>query len=176
LVYLKNEKNGGKRGYWKSINKLFAVAKENKSHMILQIDDDYILCENYLDRIGDTFFNLKKESNRYVGISYHRTDSHVPKQWGMAHWVDGGTLFDYNFINKINFKIDDIPDSRWKHDSELSSGVWSQVSKKITSMKVWVHKTPQSLVKHNGNEDSKMNKSQRDRSPIHTWNFIDDKI
>jgi len=175
LEYIENVKNGGKYRYWKTINELFKVSSENKSHAILQIDDDYILCENYLDILLDKFFELKEINNRYVGISYHITHNSNQLAWGFKHWVDGGTLFDYKFIEKIKFNIDEISESRWKNDKELSSGVWRQVSQKIHQMKLLVHKTEFSLVKHNGNEDSKMNKLQRDKQPIHTWRFIDDK-
>lgn len=175
LEYLENKKNEGKYGYWRSINKLFDFSLKNKSHIILQIDDDYILCNNYLNIIADKFFEIKNLNNKNVAISYHRTHATVPNQWGMRHWVDGGTLFDYRFINRINFKIDEISSSRWTGNNDLSSGVWNQVSRKLEKNNLQVYNVEFSLVKHNGNEDSKMNKIQRDKSPITTWGFIDDK-
>lgn len=175
MVYLENETNYNKRGYWKTINKLFSVVKNNSAHTVIQIDDDYILCDNYLDILIDKFFDLKKIDNNYIGISFHRDREVYPSQWGSGDRIDGGTLFDYSFIGSINFRIDEIFESRWKHNKELSSGVWPQINTKIVKMKKTVHRTEYSLVKHNGNEDSKMNKILRDKLPIFTWEFIDDK-
>ena len=175
IEYLENEINGGKMNYWKSITKLFKAASKYKAHCILQIDDDYVVCNNYLNILMDEFFKIKNITNKYVAISYHRTHENVPKQWGLIHWVDGGTLFDYRFIEYIKFRIDEINLTRWKRNKELSSGVWNQISYKINKLGGYVHKTPRSLVYHNGNYDSKMNKLQRDKSHIKTWGFKDGK-
>ena len=64
-----------------------------------------------------------------------------------------------------------IPKTRWAHDAELSSGVWKQVSTVIDRNGLLTYKLDYSLAEHDGNEDSKMNTTQRDRSPIKTENF-----
>lgn len=63
IVYLKNEVNGGKKEYWKTVNKLWAEGSKYNCHGFLQIDDDFILCNNFLDTLMDEFF---KKSTKII--------------------------------------------------------------------------------------------------------------
>jgi hypothetical protein len=174
IILLNNAENNGKKKYWASINTLFDETLKVRTNVVIQIDDDYILCDNFLNTLLDKYYDLKKLDPNYMAIALHRTHDFIPSQWGLGrNWVDGGTLFDFNFINEIK-KINEVSPARWKYDESLSSGVWYQISAKISNSKLLVYRFDYSLVKHDGNYDSKMNKTQRDVSPIRTWNFLND--
>ncbi len=169
LNIIKNEYNYGKEEYWKTINKLFSVCKERQYDYIIQIDDDFILCDNFVEKvIGEI------EGTKFSCFHYQYGGDEVDR-WGYGdNWVDGGILFKYDFLKKINFNIKPISKLRWRFDKNISSGVWHQLSKQINTNNLKVLKTKKSYVIHDGNEDSKMNKQIRIKCPIISKNFIDD--
>lgn len=170
IDYIRNTINNGKFGYWKTITSLFQQAAKYVTHAVIQIDDDFLLCDKFIDKLIDKFFESKIIDNRNVAIYYHiPTNREIG--WGMSNWIDGGALFDINFLEKINFSVDEIPKKRWLNTPELSSGVWQQISIKINNNGLFTYKLDYSLAEHNGNEDSKMNTKQRIRNSITTYNF-----
>ena len=164
IDYISCEINNGKYKYWETITTLLKKASQYISHVLIQIDDDFILCDDFINELIDKFFEGKEINNKNVAIHYHITGSGERCKWG----IDGGTLFDSNFLVKINYNIDAISENRWKYNSEISSGVWKQVSEKMRRYGLLTYMLENSLAKHDGNEDSKMNTSERNRSPIIT--------
>lgn len=169
IILLKNNKNNGKHEYWKSINKLFAVCKEKKYDYVIQIDDDFELCDSFVEKILDVF-----DDQKYCCFHYHYNGKEDGR-WGLNNWIDGGVLFSKSFLEKINYNINPINSNRWKINKNISSGVWEQISKKINNMGLKILKTNVSYVEHNGNFDSKMNYDVRKNTPIYTKNYIDNK-
>jgi hypothetical protein len=173
IDYLENDINNGKRMYWKTINKLFKKASEYKSHAVIQIDDDFILCDNFINKLMDLFFKVKEENNKYVAIYYHNVGIKLEaKRWGLSQWLDGGSLFDTYFLEKIKYKIDNISNRRWIRSFNASSGVWMQVSSKINKNECLVYQPELSYALHNGNDKSMMNSELRKIKPIETKYFI----
>ena len=168
IIYMKNRVNQGKYLYWKTINTLFKESSKYKFHTLIEIDDDFKLHKNFINNIMDTFFDVKNSNNNYMAFYYHSFKGISDSRWGVKNWFDGGVAFDYNFLKLINFKLTPIPLSRWSLNENLSSGVWSQLSKKIESSGFLTYKFDHSLVEHIGNEDSKMNKNLRDKNPIYS--------
>jgi hypothetical protein len=173
---LKNEYNYGKKQYWLSITKLFSEASKYAAHTIIQIDDDFILCDGFIDKLLDKFFEIKYANDRYVAIYYHRPFglSLNNNRWGLGgNWIDGGGLYDFDFLKSIEFSIDNISIKRWKNKDHLSSGVWLLISRYINNMNLLVYVMESSLAMHDGNNDSKMNPSIRKDNPIITENFYE---
>lgn len=165
---LKNEYNYGRKEYWKSINKLFNVCKTKKYEMVIQIDDDFILCDNFIKKVTE---KLKKSDCCCFHYQYNGLENN---RWGLKdNWVDGGIVFKGDFLKKINYEIKEINKFRWNFDCNMSSGVWHELSKEINKMGLKVLKTKKSYVLHDGNDDSKMNSNIRKNNPIYSKNFID---
>lgn len=175
LEHIENEKNNGKYLYWKTINLGFESAKKYSSNTILQLDDDFKLCNDFLNKLLDIYFNKKNEDNKIICISFHLYDkNHLnEKRWNLNFWVDGGGLYDINFIKKINYKIDEISINRWNSNKNLSTGVWLQISKKINLLGCKIFKTTESLVFHLGLSESKMQNTIHDNDSMKTFNYID---
>ena len=172
IDYYKNPENYGKHRYWMTITELFQKAAQYVSHVVIQIDDDFLLCNNFVDKLIDWFFMGKEVDNKNVATHYHLPAGHKKRNWwGMPYGIDGGAIFDTKFLAEINNSITPISGRRWAHSPELSSGVWKQVSEKIHKNGLCTYNLEYSLAQHDGNEDSKMNTSQRNRSPINTENF-----
>jgi len=178
IIYLKNKTSNGKKKYWKTITDLLQESKNYKSHAILQIDDDFYLCNSFLDRLMDLYFLKKEENNKILGISYHLYgETHLTEnRWGCENgsWADGGCLFDYNFFRYSGFKINEIPESRW--NTGLSSGVWEQTSRSINYIGCSIYKTPVSYVNHEGLIWGSMERlDKNDNNKAYTYRFIDNE-
>jgi GT2 family glycosyltransferase len=167
LSYIEGTKNHGKFRYWKTITKLLQRAFNLYDFKyLIQMDDDFILDDNFIDKLVDKYKEIKKEDKKYIAIHYHIGQTIEEKQWGLDYWIDGGGFYDYKFLEKINFKIDEIQMHRWNHDKSLSSGVWHQISKKINDLGFKIYKPEISYASHDGNDDSKMNSELRKSFPI----------
>jgi len=177
LMYLSSTVNNGKFLYWKSINVLLKKVSRYRAHAVIQIDDDFVLCDSFINEVMGEFFNSKRIDNRYIAINYHNNSicEKGEKIWfGYKHGVDGGSVFDFRFLELIKFKIDPIPMSRWRKNPRLSSGVWTQITKKINTHSLKTYKLNYSLACHEGNGDSKMNKLERSQNPLITPDFKQD--
>jgi len=174
IIYLSSEINNGKFNYWKTINILFDEVSKYTSYSVIQIDDDFILCDNFIDNLMAEYFKSKKIDNKYIAIHYHNNtlDKNGKKNWwGYDHGIDGGAIFDFNFLKEIDFKLEPIPKSRWDLNPLLSSGVWYQITELINVNSLLTYKLTHSLAYHNGNGDSKMNPIVRNKNPLKTPDF-----
>lgn len=177
LTYIKNKNSNGKYKYWRTISQLFGVAKKYKTHAVLQMDDDFILCDNFLDRLMDCYFRIKENDNAVLGVSYHLYGKNQRREerWNCpkGSWADGGCLYDIRFLQEINYNINPIPMSRWRYNKKISSGVWQQVSFKVNSIGGKFYKTRYSLVNHDGLIYSSMGRGKKSNHVQHTDKFID---
>ena len=177
ITYMKNKVSNGRYKYWKTMTTLFKEASQYKTNAVLQIDDDFILCNSFLNKLMDCFFELKSKNNRFLGISYHLygRNHRTETRWGCSNgnWTDGGCLYDVNFLRYVNYSVDSVPKSRWKQNPRLSSGVWEQISRKITTYKGLIYKTKYSLVNHDGVIYSSMGRNKKKPNIHNTYKFID---
>lgn len=144
-------------------------AKKFHFNHFVQVDDDFDLCDSFVEKIYNLSINNDNKFIRY--IKTHDNGS----RWNTTQWVDGGSMIPYSFLKRINFKIDSIPISRWQINKHLSSGVWQQITNKLVN---WGYKTihlEKSLVQHLGYKDSRMNPEIRKKNHIRAINFINEK-
>lgn len=180
LVFLENEDPNGKFMYWKTITSLFKEASKYKTNMLIQLDDDFLPCNNFIDISIDLFYKKKHESlkNDNIGaIAIHTCghDQWNSIRWGLKYWIDGGGIYDIKFIKSINYQINEIPLSRWKNKPELSAGVWQQISKRLNDFNYIIFRYEKSLVYHLGYNFSKLNNVERNNNEqLITLNYIDD--
>jgi len=174
INFINGKINNGKKKYWESITRLW---KEIKSHYntrtVIQIDDDFILCENFIDTVIDFFMEKVKINPNVMAISYHVNPDYKQKRWGFDDWVDGGALYSDRFLKKIDYAVEPISEKRWESNPKLSSGVWHQITKKIHQFGGVIVTPETSMAYHDGNEDSMMNSNIRKLTHIKTKNFKD---
>lgn len=163
-VILRNTVNNGKKRYWKTMSDLFKATSRYSYDVLIQIDDDFVLCNGFLNGIMELFKTKGCEV-----LHYHtNTEGSGPRQWGFTNWIDGGSAFTQAFMEKINYSIKEIPLSRWDKNPDYSSGVWQTLSSCIDKWGIPVYKPEYTMAVHRGNVDSKMNNELRKVQKIHS--------
>lgn len=171
IEIIKNEENNGKLGYYKTMTNLWGCASKYSCHGICHLDDDFIVCNEFINNLFDVFFRKKEENNKIVSVYFHKTSKENHKVID-EYRVDGGVIFDSDFVKALNFKVDK-PNVRYT-STGISSGVWRYISDKIKGNKLKSFRTNNSLIRHDGNEDSKMHGKHRKECPINTYDFKDE--
>ena len=174
LIYHRNRLNLGKEEYWRSINALLQAAKQEGADYVIQLDDDFQICDRFVDRLVDEVEDVKSREHGLWACHFHHYQGKTKEQWGLPQWLDGGACFTKKCLERIRYRLDPISARRFRSRAPVSSGVWSQISAKISRMGGVVYHTPYSFVRHLGNEDSQMNGKHREQHPIITERFLDD--
>jgi glycosyltransferase involved in cell wall biosynthesis len=177
IEIINTEENNGKRGYWKTINNLFNPLKETEFDYIIQLDDDFTLCNSFIDTTITLMANTINNNNNIGVMSLHLCSKEEIKgnRWGLGNrWVDGGAIYTNIAMNAIEFNIMEIRPSRWISNPTKSSGVWQQVSNRLANKNIICIKPSHSLVKHTDSDISVMNSDIRVKSPINTYNFLNE--
>ena len=151
IFYIQNNKNNGKCLYWKTITNIFNQVKKYNFEYLLQIDDDFDICENFINKLIDEH---KKQNDDIIATMYSRNIEE--KRWGYYDFVDGGFICNKKLLELLDYKIPER-----KCSKNLGSGVWKYVSSIINKNKLKVHLHPRILISHLGYKDSKMNTKVR---------------
>jgi len=179
FTYLKNDKPNGKLYHWRCYNQMWNVVKTFKSHTILHMDDDFILADNFLDKLLDIYFSKKNENNNIMCIAPHSW-SFIKKYNIIDHWwsdkyaIDGIALFDYNLIEEMNFSLQ--PVSNKVVNPGIPVGVWVQFSNFMKKNNYYLYRTNISYVFHDGNEDSKLHGDVRNKNKGVYSKRLDDSL
>ena len=164
VVYLKNEKPNGKVLHWYCYNQMWEHLKNINCHVILQMDDDFILSDNFLDVMVDMFFKLKEENPQWMAITPHlwsfKEEKDFESWWKRTDFVDGIALIDDIIIKNMDYGMKPVD-----ADAVSKAGVpvraWTQISEAIVSIGGLIYRTENSLVYHDGNDDSKLHSTVR---------------
>lgn len=176
LEYRRNKKNNGRNLYWYTVTQLWQYAKNYKSNTILMIDDDFVLCEKFLNTLCDFFYHIKNENNNVVGIAPH-LHSYALNVVQMDWWyntfsVDGLCLFDRKFIESFDYRLEIVTEQELR--AEAHAHGWSQIQKKIKAENKMVYKTRYSLAYHDGNDESRLGSENQKKSKAYTYYFNKD--
>lgn len=173
IEYHRNKKNNGRNLYWYTVTQLWQYTKEHKSNTILMIDDDFLLCDNFLNTVCDLFYHIKNENNNVIGIAPHLHSymEHASQMdwWYNTYSVDGVCLFDRNFIESFDYQLEIVSDAELK--AEAHAHGWSQIQKRIKAENKMVYKTKYSLTFHDGNDESRLNCENLKKSKAYTYYF-----
>ncbi len=163
--FLHNKFNNGKRRYWKTITRLLQEASVFRYRYLIQMDDDFEPVENFFD----TIIGYLDEAEPNTILKYVTTENGA--DWGVAHWVDGGSAFPRSFLDRIEHRVDRIPLRRWLIHPHASSGVWPQLTEKLNALGYKVEFLSNSMADHLGYRDSVMNTELRRKKEMRTLNF-----
>jgi GT2 family glycosyltransferase len=159
-IFLESKINNGRVFYWKSINSLFTEARKYQFKYLIQIDDDFDLCDNFINVLLDEHITAHRLNQKIIATHYVRNKP--SRQWHLDNWIDGGFILCSSFLEKINYTIPQRNPGR--HGG--SSGVWRYVTDRINKAGYKVHFPSDILITHLGHTESKMHVNHRAKCPI----------
>ncbi len=177
IFYLKNNVPNGKILHWYCYNQMWEFLKTISCHAILQMDDDFILSDNFLNTIVDLFFELKIKNNGIKAIAPHlwsfSEKSNYESWWILKDFVDGIALLDDEVIKFMEYKMKPV-DAAVVCRAGAPVRAWTQISEAIKKMNGTVYRTESSLVYHDGNDDSKLHGDIRKegKAGVYTQKYI----
>jgi hypothetical protein len=177
IIYIKNDKSNGKALHWYCYNQMWEYLKDIKCHAVLQMDDDFILCEKFLNTIVNIFFYEKENNNNVMAIAPHlwsfKKNCEFERWWLRKDFVDGIALIDDAVIKVMQYKMKPV-DVEAVSKPGVPVRAWSQISEAIVNMGGIIYRTPDSLVYHDGNDDSKLHGDVRNdnKGGVYTQKYI----
>ena len=178
ILYLKNDIPNGKILHWYCYNQMWKILRQKTCHAVLQMDDDFILCDNFLNKIVDLFFEKKNENSKIMAISPHlwsfKEYCDNESWWYKTNFVDGIALIDYDLIKFLDYELKPV-DINVVSKPGSPVKVWTQISGAIKDYNGIIFRTLESLVYHDGNDDSKLHGDFRidGKKFIYTQKYID---
>ena len=173
--------NMGKKRYFNVINKTFEFVKTVESKYFIYLPDDIRLVDNFFDetkRLYDSIDSRKKIClNILTDDRIHRENWGYPKgidlgEYYKTQWNDLCFISEKKFFEELEYKIHNIPLTRWVKNPNLSSGVGHQITDRLNKKRFFLYHTKKSMVIH-GSHESKMNYSERLKTKILTKHDID---
>jgi hypothetical protein len=143
------------------------------------MDDDFILCDDFLNTIVDLYFEKKEEDNKILAIAPHlwsteKNPTYDAKLWkSRKTFIDGIGLIDSEVIKYMNYKMKSIDIKILSVDGS-SAFAWTQIGTTIKNMGGIVYRNDKSYVYHDGNDESKLHPNHRNKegNKLYTVNFI----
>lgn len=177
IIYLKNKKPNGKILHWYCYSQMWKKIKNISCHTVLQMDDDFILCDNFLNVIVDLFFEGKTQNGSIMAIAPHswsfKEISNFESWWNLKDFVDGIALIDEAVIKHMKYKMNPV-DANAVSKVGAPVRAWTQIGQAIKEMRRIIYRTPESLVYHDGNDDSKLHGDVRSngKAGVYTQKYI----
>ena len=164
ITYLKNEVSNGKAMHWYCYNQMWKYLKPIYCHAILQTDDDFIFSDNFLNNIMDLYFEKKKNNDLYMGIGLHlwslNENSVMESWWDNTEIIDGIALLDPEIIQYMDYRMHNIIGVDL-NQTGMPVKTWVQISNAVKEFGGCFYKTENSLVYHDGNDDSQLHGDYR---------------
>lgn len=164
IIYIKNEKPNGKVNHWYCYNQMWEYLRNITCHAVLQMDDDFILCNDFLNIILDMFFELKKANDNIIAIAPHlwsfKKESRFESWWKNNHFIDGIGLINYRVIKNMNYEMKPV-NVNIVSKIGVPAGAWNQITNAIHNSGGKIFRPENSLVYHDGNDDPQLHADHR---------------
>jgi hypothetical protein len=163
ITFYQFQKNHGKKQAWKKFRDIFKRMPRGYDYYIF-LPDDVELCEDFIYKAIETWESIKHEKK--ICLSFSDVERTKKPNWTDFNAVDCGNVImtqwtDLMFICEERFfdlvEVAEVCETRWKFDDLLGSGVGSVISNHFHKMGLTMYNTKENLLKHIGNDDSKMN-------------------
>jgi glycosyltransferase involved in cell wall biosynthesis len=176
LTYIENKTPNGKVLHWYCYNQMWEFLKNITCHVVLQMDDDFILSKGFLDAVVDMFFSKKAENGRIMAIAPHlwsfKKITEHEQWWQRKDFVDGIALIDDAVIKHMEYKMKPV-DAVAVSKPGTPVRAWNQINDAIKEMSCWIFRTQYSMVYHDGNDDSQLHADSRRGGGVYTQKYIE---
>lgn len=181
-AYMQAEHNYGKHRYWEWMNVIYRDLRRKRSAYYIQLPDDVRLCNGFFSKIIDQWeaipdgrkaaLNPLHDLRRSTGPCWTGVEPTRAGPVDRVGWVDLCQLSTRDFFVALDWHINSIPHTRWSRDASVSSGVGSQISRRLLSTGHTLYRSSRSLVVHRFLA-SKMNPEERRRSVVVVKEYVD---
>jgi hypothetical protein len=168
--------NNGKQNYWKLIDTTFKYIKNIESKYYIYLPDDIRLIPDFFNKCIKKYTIIKDE-NKLLNILVTKQRKGQLQWTGFkpisfrtyfqTQWCDMCFICERNMFKILNFTMEPISLSRWKNNSNLSSGVGRQISIRLNTLGFKMFQVKYTLVKHD-DHPSIMNINEREINPLIT--------
>jgi glycosyltransferase involved in cell wall biosynthesis len=168
--------NMGKQKYYIVFNSTFSYIKNINSKYYVYLPDDIQLVNNFFDETKRIYESITDHNKICLSLltdgRVHRTNwvnfKTVDRgEYYQTQWNDLCFICEKKFFEVLNYRLDEIPKSRWKNNPNLSSGVGQQITLRLFNLGYGMYHTKTSMVIH-GSHESKMNKVERINTKLET--------
>ena len=182
--YEKLPKNHGKENLWKLFDHIFQKTRAVDAQYYLQLQDDYLLCDDFFVRVLQTWEGIEDEQK--IALNPLKDSRSAPgitcwtplgPEWVSdtiirTGWIDGAFLCERRFFEELDWKMAPVDASRWRWNKDLSSGVGEQMSIRLYDKELGMYLAGQSLVV-NAALPSLLNPRERKRTSLSAVDYID---
>lgn len=169
----------GKKNYWQTINALWQQVRESDFDYYIQIPDDVQLTQQFVKRAITAWdaipdpnkicLNLLLDEGRVGRTNWTNYWPEIiqgkGKRFLKTQWVDMIYMSKKSFFEQLQWHIRPIPQSRWRKNPKLSSGVGQQISHRLHQSGWHLYQTTEKLLEHIGDQ-SIMNPEARKTEPL----------
>ena len=145
FVLEENFKNFGRTGFWKTWNKLMAMAKAHDWENAIAMPDDHMPCEDFLFRVRSHMDALRRtKDGRAVAMNILVKSR---RNWQRNRFVDGAFICKRVFFECLNWKMQqvgatwfdttDVRNRLRKKANPPSSGVGKQMTDRMALHQKW---------------------------------------
>ena len=164
----------GKQRYYSLISQLFRIGSRSGADYYIQLPDDIQIRPTFFkdavaayEAIQDDkkiCLNLLRDAREKVGwVQFDPVPCGDVRQ---TQWVDMCYIAPPAFFKRLGHTIFPVPASRFRNPN-MSSGVGSQISRRIHEQGFHIYQVEKSLVSH-GTHKSVMHREHRKRTPLVT--------
>lgn len=139
--YRRHPYNLGRDRFGKTWHNLIEMARYEKWKYCIGIPDDHILCKNFLRKVSIKFEKVKRIDRIAIAMNILVNSK---SNWGMDRFVDGGFICERRFFDCLDWNIATVPrlwldqkGSRSFKTKPPSSGVWKQISQRLSRNQNW---------------------------------------
>lgn len=169
-VYVKQPYNRGKKGYWRTVNRLFRLGLREDTDYYIMLPDDADIDDNFInnavsqwEKLNDEkkiCLNLLKDHRKHCWTNFKRKSK---GNYWLSQWVDMCFISDKRFLAETG--IIRVSPNRWNNNKLLGSGVGQFISQKLYNKGWNMYQVKKTLVGH-GDHESVMNSQARKINPI----------
>jgi len=173
------EENQGKTGHWRVIDRVLYDASFHEFDYFFLLQDDCELVDDFFDKAIEEWEGIEDENkatmctfipntvysraiwgNKAVNVRYNK------RTFLRTNYVDLIFMCPIETLRTLSFTINEIP-NRNVDSVYRSSGVGRQLTGRLKLLGKTMYGAYDSLITH-GKEESKMNKEEREKNPLHT--------
>lgn len=168
---IRTEQNNGKELFYRNINIIFDyIKRKNEIKYFMIIPDDFLPFKDWME-VYNQFKHIEQYDDKAVALTVtnrrwrkhcftgfpKKTVNIGNKKFLQTQYVDGDFIANRRFLEAIDFQVKPTK----IHKENLSSGVWRQVSKKLS--------TSGRMYSVSDNNYFEMNTGARKDSKMHKW-------